>query len=262
LVHRHDIYSCPDTADYKYISGAQSLLLHSRSPKRSAQKLVDAEIPLAKDNPDFTIVPRGFRARLQAYITEAATMPGILDAVRHNFYFLRPDWIQNYACKKSLATVAALALWQEKTFWFRWPKQSVLLQPEWVRDSDGNRADCYRYDAELKRRLRRKNLKPDGRNNGPAILSFLMAGGQRPVCGDEGWPIHHVYDGQALVPGTQRRILHAVQNGQHFTHSGGLVALHPAAHLVVHQSEFLAWLLRREAFIRFGYDPDNIFSRI
>jgi hypothetical protein len=262
LVHRHHIYSCPDTPAYKYISGADLLLLHANYPSRTARRIVEAEIVLNTDNPDLKIVPIAYRTNLKAYIVEAATIPNILGAVRHKFYFLRPDWIQNHASEESLATVAALALWKEKTFWFRWPKQAMLLQPGWIRDSDGSKTDCYPYDAELKHRLKQKKLKPDGRNNGPAILSFLMAGGKRPVCGDEGWPIHHIYDGRALVPDAQRKILHAVKSGEHFTHSGGLVALHPAAHLAVHQSEFLAWLLRREAYIRFGYDPDGIFSRV
>ena len=53
---------------------------------------------------------------------------------------------------------------------------------------------------------------------------------------------------------------HAVHHGKLFTHSAGLVAAHPVAHHLAHQSELLKWLLRREAFLRFGFDPMNIFG--
>jgi len=46
-----------------------------------------------------------------------------------------------------------------------------------------------------------------------------------------------------------------------FTNSRGLVAVHPVADFVAANSRLLAWLLRWEAFRRFEYDPDNIFSR-
>jgi hypothetical protein len=190
----------------------------------------------------------------------ATSTEGILDESRHRFYFLWPDWIQNYAQSESLEASAVLALWREKESWFRWPTESSLFQRGWTRSQDGRGDDCYPYDAELIARLKQKSLKPDGRNNGPAVLSFLMAGGERPILSDEGWPIHHIYDGQAFIPNTQRKILHAVKDGAHFTHSGGLVALHPVAHFISHQSALLAWLLRWEAFRRFKYDPNEIFS--
>jgi hypothetical protein len=222
-------------------------------------RFVDSEITLSPIHPDLGCVPGGFHTRLQAYLKEATATPGILDERRHRFYFLWPDWLQSYAQPESLETSAVLALWREKDCWFRWPTASAILQRGWTRDQDGSRRDCYPYDAELIERLKEKNLKPDGRNNSPAILSFLMSGGERPVSGDEGWPIHHIYDGQAFIPNTQRRILHAVQDGEHFTHSGGLVALHPAAHFLAHRSELLGWLLRWEALRRFRYDPNNMF---
>jgi hypothetical protein len=262
LVQRHDVYSCPDTPDYDFTKGAESLLLHSKRRSESMLRFVDTEISLMAVQPDLRLVASGHKERLQAYIAQAAAMPGILDikCMRHRFYFLWPDWIGRYARPESLETTAVLALWREKDSWFRWPKESAVLQRGWKRHGDGNRDDCYRYNPELIQRLKQKNLKPDGRNNGPAILSFLMAGGQRPVLGDEGWPIHHIYDGQAVNPYTRAKILHAVQDEDHFTHSAGLVALHPAAHFVAHQSKLLAWLLRWEAFCRFKYDPNKIFS--
>ncbi len=68
-------------------------------------------------------------------------------------------------------------------------------------------------------------------------------------------------DGRAMIPGTNRPILHAVRSGDYFTHAGGLVAAHPSAHFIAHNSELLAWLLRREAFLRLRFDPDVIFGR-
>jgi|ERR1039458_8966447 hypothetical protein len=261
LVQRHNLYSCPDTQTYEYLRGADSLLLHSKRLNKSVLRFVDSEITLSPIHPDLGRVPSGLRTRLQAYLTEATATRGLLDEPLLRFYFLWPDWFQRYAKPESLETAAVLALWQEKDSWFRWPTESAVLQRGWTRDRNVSRIDCYPYEAELIRRLKQKNLKPDGRNNGPAILSFLMAGGERPVSGDEGWPIHHIYDGLSFIPYTQRRILHAVQDGEHFTHSGGLVALHPAAHFVAHQSELLAWLLRWEAFRRLKYDPNKIFSQ-
>jgi hypothetical protein len=261
LIQKHAVYSCPDTPDYDFVKGAHSLLLHTRERNESVLRFVEAEISLRAERPDLRLVPSGFQESLQAYIAEASTVPGILDnnCKRHRIYFLWPEWLQGYAQPENLETAAALALWQEKGFWFRWPKESAALQRGWKRDQDGTRTDCYSYDAELTRRLKQKNLLPDGRNNGPAILSFLMAGGERPKAGDEAWPIHHIYDGKARSPITGRKILHAVQDREHFTHSGGLVAVHPAAHFVAHKSHLLAWLLRWEANRRFKYDPNDIF---
>jgi hypothetical protein len=71
--------------------------------------------------------------------------------------------------------------------------------------------------------------------------------------GNEGWHIHHVFDGTEGAP-------HAVHDGNLFTHSAGLVAAHPVAHLLAHQSALLKWLLRREAFLRFGFDPKGDFA--
>ena len=234
LVKDYGIYSCPDTPVYDRAKGARSLLLQSKTRNESMLRFVDTEITLTANRVDLKRVASGLHEKLQAYIKKAAGMPGILnnECKCCRFYFFWPDWLQAYARPESPGTSAVLALWQEKDSWFRWPTESVVLQRGWTRVRDGNRDDCYSYSDELIRRLKQSNLKPDGRNNGPAILSFRMAGGERPVSGDEHWPIHHIYDGQAVNPNTQKKILHAVNDGEHFTHSGGLVALHPAAHFI------------------------------
>lgn len=41
----------------------------------------------------------------------------------------------------------------------------------------------------------------------------------------------------------------------------GLVAIHPIAEALKDEYFYLAWKLRHEAFLRFGYDPDAIFSK-
>jgi hypothetical protein len=40
----------------------------------------------------------------------------------------------------------------------------------------------------------------------------------------------------------------------------GLVAIHPIAEAPEGERSHSAWLLRREAFLRFNYDPDAVFS--
>lgn len=39
----------------------------------------------------------------------------------------------------------------------------------------------------------------------------------------------------------------------------GLVAIHPVAEALKDEHSRFAWLLRREVFLRFGYDPDGVF---
>ena len=118
-----------------------------------------------------------------------------------------------------------------------------LLWPGCVRTTNDGE---HQYPAELLSRLRRLEIKADTRTNGPAIVSYLAAGGERPNWGDEGWPIHHVFGG--------------TDDGSLFTQSAGLVAAHPVAHHLVHKSALLDWLLRREAFLRFGFDPNGDFA--
>jgi hypothetical protein len=104
-------------------------------------------------------------------------------------------------------------------------------------------------------------ITPDTRSNGPAICSFLLAGGIRPRREDgQGWNIHHIYDGNFPHP-KKMSTTHAVSEGQYFTEAAGLVALHPIAHAVVDEFFEFAWWLRKEAYSRFGFDPDSVFLR-
>jgi hypothetical protein len=273
LVLQHNIYSRPaDTDTHADRSDAAFLLLEKGSQNQTMK--VAGVWKFNPDDKQPEKVPFEWRKRLEDYIAEARCLPGILDQRGDYFFYglvksegdeyereflnpakddFGPDWLEAMADKKDLIDQAALALWREKELFFRWPRRSELLLQGLTRHPDGYRQNCYTYPEDVKRRLGRE---PDGRNNGPAIHSFELSGGERPA----GWHIHHIYDGGALIPGTSKPILHAVKHPDYFTHSGGLVAAHPAAHYIAHESELLGWLLRWEAFKRLKFDPDNIFG--
>ena len=59
---------------------------------------------------------------------------------------------------------------------------------------------------------------------------------------------------------TRRTLLHAVKEGKHFTQPAGLFAIRPVAEAPKDECSHSAWLLRHEAFPRFDYDPDSVFS--
>ncbi len=50
-----------------------------------------------------------------------------------------------------------------------------------------------------------------------------------------------------------------LNNPECATQAAGLVAIHPVAEALKDEYSCFAWLLRREAFLRFGYDPDMVF---
>lgn len=156
----------------------------------------------------------------------------------------------------------AKEVWAAKDEFIRWPERSLLFWTGLVRHRDGRRKDCYAYSTRHKALLARAGLEEDGRNNGPAILAFRLAGGERRLRRDfprHHWSIHHIYEGRfPIVSG--RSVLHAAANGEHFTQSAGLVALHPLADGLAGDCRYFAWLLRHEAFVRFDYDPDKVFA--
>src|SRR2546421_3225725 len=72
------------------------------------------------------------------------------------------------------------------------------------------------------------------------------------------WP-ERIYDGK--FPAHARvDTVHAVKDERLFTHSAGLVAVHPIADALADEVPYFAWLLRREAYKRFKFDPDNVFG--
>ena len=149
-------------------------------------------------------------------------------------------------------------VWNSKESFTRWPKCSRLLLPGVTRPRKG----FHSYPLEITKELKARKITIDRRTNGPAIMSYLLAGGERPRRKDSGheWTIHHIYDGKFPFQQGQET-LHAVTKGNHFTESAGLVAIHPIAEALADEYFYFAWQLRWEAYKRFGYDPDSIFSK-
>jgi len=148
----------------------------------------------------------------------------------------------------------ATEVWEHRADYIKWPVKARLLWPGCVRTK------YHRLPDRIKEAARSRGVPVDSRSNGPAVMSFLLAGGKRPTRSNrQGWHVDHIYDGKFPWP-TRSRSLHAVKNGRHFTQAAGLVAVHPIAEALKDEHPHFAWLLRREAHLRFGYDPDGIFS--
>ena len=174
-----------------------------------------------------------------------------------------PKFILEMANLDNSLNRIANEVWSNKDRFIRWSTRSLLFWAGLVRHPDGRRKDCYKFSPKRKALLKRANLEEDARNNGPAILAFRLAGGDRPTRVDfprHHWSIHHIYDGRFPAK-DGKSVLHASRDGEHFTQAAGLVALHPLADGLVGDCSFFAWLLRYEAFIRFNYDPDGVFNK-
>lgn len=253
----HRVYSCPDTPEYNFVLGATVLILLNRQTGARVPVDVCSVTRLPANRPDgLSGLSQPFRDRAEKYLGEVGGNPAIIQpGVAHRLYFLStepwPARMQALTATSSLTEwPAILSICADVDRFFRWPRVGELLWPGCVRAANNGE---YQYPPELLSRLRRLEINADTRTNGPAIVSFLAAGGERPSLGNEGWPIHHVFDGTEGAP-------HAVHDGNLFTHSAGLVAAHPVAHHLAHQSALLKWLLRREAFLRFGFDPNGDFA--
>jgi len=145
----------------------------------------------------------------------------------------------------------------------RWPQEAVLLWPGCNRVPDPHKKQRYHsYPTHIRQLAQAAHFVPDRRPNGPAIASYLLAGGERPkrVGSSNKWSIHHLYSGKFPYCDQQSTPLHAAKKGHHFTQSAGLVAAHPIADALVDEFPCFAWLLRAKAYIRFAYDPDAVFS--
>lgn len=138
-----------------------------------------------------------------------------------------------------------------------WPTSGTLFLPDVDRS-----VKYHTYSYELILNLKAKKIAIDTRSNGPAIIAYQHADGKRPYRrkANRQWSVHHIYDGQFPWP-SSKTTLHAVKSGDHFTHSAGLVAIHPIADALADEFGYFAWLLRAEAYHRFGYDPDNVFQQ-
>jgi hypothetical protein len=125
----------------------------------------------------------------------------------------------------------------------------------------GQKQKYHTYPAHPRALGKSAGVYLDRRPNGPAIAAFLLAKGARPARfgSSNNWSIHHLYSGKFPYRGVEKT-LHAQKACYHFTQSAGLVAVHPVADALVDEFPFFAWLLRAEAFRRFGYDPDQVFG--
>lgn len=146
-------------------------------------------------------------------------------------------------------------VWRQRTKYIQWPTKARLLWPGCVR------IRYHKIPDEIKEEARSKGVQIDARSNGPAIMSFLLAGGKRPKrSNNQGWHVDHIYDGK-FPWAIDRQTLHAVKDGKHFTQSAGLITIHPIAEALRDEYFYFAWLLRHEAFVRFNYDPDIVFCK-
>src|SRR5262245_13366116 len=86
-------------------------------------------------------------------------------------------------------------VWAHREAFVRWPTRRLLFWPELIRLT--RKGEHYIYPAAQKAFASASNVAIDRRSNGPAIVAFLIAGGERPlkVGVNHGWSIHHIYDG-------------------------------------------------------------------
>lgn len=107
------------------------------------------------------------------------------------------------------------------------------------------RQKYHTYPPAAKAHLKRSGVPPDSRSNGPAVCAFKLAGGERPQRSgtNREWSVHHIYDGKFPAPG-RGETTHAVRGPRYFTHSAGLVAVHPIADALADEVPYFAWLLK------------------
>jgi hypothetical protein len=159
--------------------------------------------------------------------------------------------VPNPAERQVLQVVAG-----ELDVFVRWASEAVLLWP------GCDRVPKYHsFPVHLKEMAKSAGVALDKRQNGPAVVAFLLAGGTRPkrFGSSNAWSIHHLYSGKFPYLG-RKETTHAAKESDHFTQTAGLVAAHPVADALVDEFPFFAWLLRAEAYRRFGYDPDSALS--
>lgn len=139
--------------------------------------------------------------------------------------------------------------------WIKFPREAILLWPGSSRLPTG----FHTYPTYLVKILNELKIPIDRKTNGPAVSAFQFAGGVRTFSNDlTPWPIHHLYFGRFPYPGKDQT-LHAVKDGAHFSHSGGLVCIEPFIHKLSHQYGCFAWYLRALAYLKFKYNPDRVF---
>jgi hypothetical protein len=142
------------------------------------------------------------------------------------------------------------------------PKCAVLLWQGCDRIAPaGKKQKHHAYPALIKDEAGKLQIPLDTRPNGPAVASFLFAGGKRPMRfgSTNAWNIRRLYSGKFPYIG-RTDSLNGQRDGKHFTQSAGLVAAHPLADALVDEFPAFSWLLRARAYQMFGYDPDHVFT--
>jgi hypothetical protein len=160
------------------------------------------------------------------------------------------------AVKEDVYRSVVLQVYERLDAFVSWPERALLL---WDGCDRSKKYHC--YPPDIRDRAKQAKLTLDARTNGPAVAAFRLAGGMRPARfgSKNAWSVHHHYSGKFPYPGKEGT-LHAARDGRHCTQSAGLVAVHPIADQMCDEYPFFAWLLRAQAFQRFGYDPDGVFS--
>lgn len=170
-----------------------------------------------------------------------------------------PEFIKNLQQQTDKFVLeVAILVWNNRRHFVEWPERGdVLFAPGICRPG----IRFHRYNDKQKALLLENGIRSDTRSNGPAIMSYRLAGGRRPQREKPGreWSIHHIYDGNFPAPGCATTT-RAVAHSEYFTRAAGLVAVHPIADGLADECAYFAWLLRYEAFIRFKFDPDRVFS--
>lgn len=155
------------------------------------------------------------------------------------------------------AEQTALMVIQESLDQFvSWPEKALLMWQGCTR-----REKYFSYPLAIKELARSNRIVLDGRTNGPAVSAYLLSGGKRPprVGSRNAWSIHHLYSGKFPYVGRDITMRAAIE-GNHFTQSAGLVAVHPIADAICDEYPAFSWLLRAKAYMTFGYDPEGVFS--
>jgi hypothetical protein len=172
---------------------------------------------------------------------------------------LLPPWITELADSiPSWIRGVVDQVWANRSNFIRWPCEPLVFAEGCIRDG----VRFHRYSNAQRERLRAAGIRsPDTMSNGPAVMAYRLAGGHRPTreSRQHVWSIHHVYDGQFTSPIATTPTVRAVAHPVYFTHSAGLVAIHPIADALADEFAYFAWLLRYEAFVRFQFDPDRVF---
>ena len=86
-----------------------------------------------------------------------------------------------------------LDIWRDREEFIRWPRSPLLLWPGATKIKSG----FHDYPDSVLEIIKGAGITVDARSNGPAVMEYLLAKGERPERVDgKGWDIHHIYDGE------------------------------------------------------------------